>query len=155
MSKWCGIGDDWISAGLRHYVTLDRKRQNGAEVLHIACAQSVAILRLQFVKGSTGNGNYAEQNEEEGLPHGGFVLHNIALPGCGTGRIVVGDAYFSSVATAIKLRQIKLKFIEIVQQCIRKYPMQFLRSQELEEEGGFASVFHEIATGEVYMLALV
>lgn len=87
--------------------------------------------------------------------HGGSVLYNSVLPWRGTGRIVVGDAYFASVATAQQLLTIDFKFIGSVKQCSRKFPMEHLAKQELGERGLFSSMVHRKDDGCVDMLSLV
>ena len=32
ISRWYGLGGDWINTGLPHYVALDRKPENGCEI---------------------------------------------------------------------------------------------------------------------------
>lgn len=151
MSKWYGVGGDWISAGLPHYVSLDRKPENGAEIQNVACARSGVMLRLKLVKGTQVDNNDAE---DEIVPHGGMILYNLLLPWRGTGRLAVGDAYFASVATAHKLLSIDFKFIGTVKQCYRRFPMKVLSEQELQSRGSFCSMIHKDDRGIIEMLAL-
>lgn len=48
MSKLYGVGGEWISAGLPHYVALDRKPENGAEVQNLTCSRSGVMLCLKL-----------------------------------------------------------------------------------------------------------
>jgi hypothetical protein len=38
ISRWYGMGGDWINVGLPMYVAMDRKRENGAEIQNACCA---------------------------------------------------------------------------------------------------------------------
>ena len=50
MSRWYGHGGHWINAGLPHYVAIDRKPENGAEIQNAACGKSGVLIQLKLVK---------------------------------------------------------------------------------------------------------
>ena len=39
MSKWYGLGGDWINIGLPMYVAIDRKPVNGCEIQNVCCGR--------------------------------------------------------------------------------------------------------------------
>lgn len=49
MIRWYGIGGAWIDMGLPHYVSIDRKPEDGCEVQTIACGTTGIIWRLEVV----------------------------------------------------------------------------------------------------------
>jgi hypothetical protein len=44
MSKWYGLGGEWINEGLPMYVAIDRKPENGCEIQDLACGESGVML---------------------------------------------------------------------------------------------------------------
>lgn len=152
MSKWNGIVGSWISAGLRHYVSLERKPEDGAEIQNVSCARSGVMLRLKLVKGSTSENN---DTEDEDVSHGGMVLYNLLLTWRGTRRLAVGDAYFVSVPTAQKLLSIDFRLFGTVKQCSRMFPMKTLSEQELQSRGSFRYVIHKDSRVIIEILAPV
>ena len=46
MSRWYGLGGDWIDVGLLHYVAMDLKLENGCETQDAARGRSGIMLRL-------------------------------------------------------------------------------------------------------------
>jgi hypothetical protein len=49
ISHWYGHGGFWINHGLPHYVTINRKPENGAEIQNAACGRSGTKLSLKLV----------------------------------------------------------------------------------------------------------
>ena len=50
MSRWYGLGGEWIDVGLPIYRAIDRKPENGCEVKTSACVRSGIMLRLEIIK---------------------------------------------------------------------------------------------------------
>ncbi len=64
--------------------------------------------------------------EENGYNHGCNVLHDLVEPWANSGRIVVGDSYFASTQSAIRLFSMGLRFIGVIKTATTGYPMQYL-----------------------------
>lgn len=50
ISRWYGLGGSWINKGLPHYVAMDRKPEDGAEIQDSCCGKSNIMMRLKLVK---------------------------------------------------------------------------------------------------------
>jgi len=50
ISRWYGLGGNWINIGLPMYVATDRKPGNGCAIQNAGCADSRIMLRLLLVK---------------------------------------------------------------------------------------------------------
>ena len=50
MSRWYGLGGNWINMGLPMYVAIDRKPEDGMEVQDACCAMSNVMMQLKIVK---------------------------------------------------------------------------------------------------------
>ena len=50
ISRWYGLGGNWINIGLPHYVAMDRKPEHGCEIQNCCDAMSGIMLRLKLVK---------------------------------------------------------------------------------------------------------
>jgi hypothetical protein len=44
ISRWYGLGGDWINVGLPMYVAMERKPENGAEIQNACCADSGVMI---------------------------------------------------------------------------------------------------------------
>jgi len=53
ISRWCGLGGSWINKGLPHYVSIDRKPEDGAEIQDSCCGKCNIMMRLKLVKTPT------------------------------------------------------------------------------------------------------
>lgn len=85
MSRWYGLGGDWINTGLPHYVAIDRKPENGAEIQNIADGESgIMLLQLAVVKSKRYRQDYEENEETEQLNHGCWVCTDVYFFLCKT-----------------------------------------------------------------------
>ena len=100
ISRWYGLGRDWIDVGLPHYVCLDRKIESGCELKSACCGASVIVLRLEITKSAE---EKSEQSYEASEAHGTATVLRLVEPWFLTNRHVYADSYFASVATAIAL----------------------------------------------------
>lgn len=75
MSRWYGMGGDWINAGLPHYVAIDRKPENGCEIQNLADGESGIMLQLAVVKSKRFRDRY--ETEDENMTHGCWVSHTL------------------------------------------------------------------------------
>lgn len=57
VSRFYGLGGDWIDTGLLRYVVLDRKPAKGCEIRTAACGKIGMMIRLEIVKSSTESEN--------------------------------------------------------------------------------------------------
>jgi hypothetical protein len=76
--------------------------------------------------------------------HGCKVLLELVCNWANTGRVVVADSYFASVQTALRLKEIGLRFIGTVKTAHKGFPMRYLSQVELSGgKGDFASLLHK------------
>lgn len=155
ISRWYGQGGSWINLGLPMYVAIDRKPEYGCEIQNICCGRSGVMLKLRLVK-SAALEEYHTQMNEEGIIHGAAVLKDLVINYANSNRIVCADSYFASVQTCEVMKRIGLRFIGVVKNCSKQFPMAKLSEIELEERGdSFALVSKDIITKKVDMFALV
>ena len=48
ISRWYGLGGDWIDKRLPHYMAIDRKPDNGCEIQNSACGKSGIMIHLKL-----------------------------------------------------------------------------------------------------------
>ena len=150
VSRWYGLGGDWIDIGLPMYVALDRKPENGMEIQNICDAESGIVMQLKLVKG-------AEYNDtSNGLNHGTNVLIDLLRPWINTQRIdVVADSYFASVATTDELDKLGFDFTGPVKTATKNYPMDYLKNVVLPGRGGHHAICCYNDDGTVDKIAVV
>lgn len=84
MSRWYGIGGEWINAGLPHYVAIDRKPENGCEIQNIADGESGIMLQLAIgVKSQRHRDPHWYKEEDDNMTHDGcwgsfFLLNQLS-----------------------------------------------------------------------------
>ena len=105
ISRWYGLGEDWIDVGLPHYVAMDRKSENGCEIQDATCGRSGIILRLEIF---TATDETREKDFEDAMPHGAAVVRRLVDPWISAKRTVCADSYFISVDTAQMLGRVGL-----------------------------------------------
>lgn len=81
ISRWYGLGGEWINIGLPMYIAIERKLENGCKIQDAACGRSKTMVRLKLVKTSTevAAGSIAEDGE--GHSHGTKVLLSLIFLG--------------------------------------------------------------------------
>ena len=127
MCRWYGIGGNWINMGLPHYVAMDRKPENGCEVQNCCDGVSGIMLRMKLVKSPEDEATPAVAGAGGiTLTHGGKVLWELVQPWRNTHRVVCGDSFFASVSAARHLYRNGLRFIGVVKQATKEFPMQHL-----------------------------
>jgi Transposase IS4 len=146
MSRWYGIGGDYINKGLPMYVAIDRKPENGCEIQNVCCGRSGVMLQLKIVKtsqeqriiameqtrGERDNERELEgalEENDSGLPHGAVVLSQLVSPLFHSNRLVCADSYFSSVAAAEELKRNGLRYIGVVKTATKKFPMELFKAR--------------------------
>lgn len=137
MSRWYGLGGDYIDVGLPTYRALDRKPESGCEIKSSACGRSGIMLRLEIVKSPSDD---VDTDCDRGLSHGAAVTRRLVYPWSGTNRIVCGDSYFASVHTAQVLYAMGLRFIGVVKTANTRFPYKHLSSFPMDGRGVWKSM---------------
>ena len=67
ISRWYGLGGDWIDIGVPNYVALDRKPESGCELKSACCGDTGILLRLEISKSAADTAELVhEQSEQHG-----------------------------------------------------------------------------------------
>ena len=135
ISRWYGLGGEWINIGLPMYIAIERKPDNGCEIQDAACGRSKIMIRLKLVKTSTEEAADSIAEDDQGHLHGTKVLLNLILPWANSDRVVCADSYFASVGAAETLKRIGLRFIGVVKTATKRFPMKHLSQIELVNRG--------------------
>ena len=61
MSRWYGLGGNWINMGLPHYVAMDRKPEDGCEIQNCCDGISGIMMRLKLVKSAVAEATATEE----------------------------------------------------------------------------------------------
>lgn len=101
MSKLYGLGGNWINIGLPHYIAIDRKTENGAEIQNSACGRSGIMIKLKLVKGTTGNLE-TTGNLDQDVGHATSVTLDLVTPWRGRTELCV------EIRTSRVLRQLSI-----------------------------------------------
>lgn len=152
MSRWYGLGGDWIDVGLPTYRAIDRKPENGCEIKNSACGRSGIMLRMEIVKSPV---DVVQDEAVHGLSHGAAVTKRLVDPWSHSNRIVCGDSYFASVHTAQVLKGIGLGFIGVVKTAHRKFPLKYLGSLPIDGRGKWVTMIHKDVTGGCDLAAVL
>lgn len=154
MSKWYGLGGDWINRGLPMFVAIDRKPGNGCEIQNAACGRSGMMMRLHIVTSAEHQRAHADE-EDADIGHETAVLKRLVGPWASSGRIVCADSYYASVEAAVVLRGMGLGFEGVVKTATRGYPMSELSQLEMAARGNHATYVHTGNDGAVDLMAIV
>ena len=65
ISRWYGLGGNWINMGLPHYVAMDRKPEHGCEIQNCCDGISGIMLRLKLVKSQAAEEAINEQQRRD------------------------------------------------------------------------------------------
>ncbi|KAG7352288.1 transposase IS4 [Nitzschia inconspicua] len=125
------------------------KPEAGCEVQNAADGESGVILRLKLVK------TELEAREDDGLTLGTRVAKYLVEQWARTDRIVCGDSFFASVATAKELKSMGLRFIGVVKNASSHYSMTWFSSLELSNRGDHKGLVHLDTDGNPDMMAFV
>lgn len=152
MSRWYGLGGDWIDVGLPTYRAIERKPENGCEVKSSACGRSGIMLRLEIVKSAMDD---AGADVDAGMSHGTAVTLRLVSPWLRSDRVVCGDSYFASVETARVLYDNRMRFIGVVKTAHRSFPLTHLGAQPMSSRGKWISMLHSDETKQYSIAALM
>jgi hypothetical protein len=131
ISRWYGMGGDWINVGLPMNVAMDQKPENGAELQNACCAVSGVMLRLRIHKSKAVD----SLDLDPMLGHGTAVLRDLVLPWSETGRVVAANSFFASVEAAQVLFRIGLRFVGVVKTATKRFPMAALSKVQMPTRG--------------------
>jgi hypothetical protein len=156
ISRWYGLGGEWINIGLPMYIAIDRKPENGCEIQDSACGKSGIMLRIRLVKTSIEEeANSIHVDEEDGMLHGTKVLLELVSPWAHSDRLICADSYFASVGAAETLKSLGLRFIGVVKTATRHFPLAYLSNLELENRGDRSGLIHYGPDGLPSLLSFV
>jgi len=139
MSKWNGLGGNWINVGLPTFISMERKPEDGCEIQNVCCARSKIMMQIKVVAHEDAAATEADGNaDDDGVPHAVQVMKQLMNPWLHDGeRIICGDSYFASVRAARHMMEYGIRFIGVVKNATREFPMQHLSSLELNGRGDF------------------
>ena len=151
ISRWYGLGGNWIDIGLPMYVAMERKPENGGEIQDSCDGDTGIMLRLIVVKGADPDPNANE------LPHGANVMLDLVEPWLNKARRAVkGDSFFASVAAASALDDANMDFTGPVKQATKQFPMDYLKNFVLPDgRGSHHAVCCYDDNGDIDMIAVV
>ena len=130
VSRWYGLGGNWIDVGLPMYVAIDRKPENGGEIQNICDGKSGVMMQLKVVKAADPD---APSN---GHLHGTNVLVELLQPWHNTlRRLVCADSYFASFDCAETLEELNFSFSGPVKNSTTSFPMGHLRNLVADGRG--------------------
>ena len=132
---------------------MERNLDNGCEIQDACAGRSKVMIRLKLVKGSVDN--KMSTNEDPGGLHGTIVMKKLVAPWRNSGRMVCADSYFASVTCAIAMRDMGLRFIDVVKTTTKQYPHHYLSTVELPEKGDHKGVLNIEPTTLYTLLAFV
>lgn len=167
MSRWYGIGGDWINDGVPHYMAIDRKvrrgrgryvaaacltiithmpslysllqPENGCEIQNAACGVTGIMMTLHIVKGA--EEVLEVDDDDRRMLHGCQVmLHLLRHWRSAKERIVCADSYFASVPAALRLYEYGFRFIGVVKTATKGYPKDYLGSVMMPVRGTVAAL---------------
>jgi hypothetical protein len=148
--------------GLPHYLAIDRNPDNGCKIQASGCGKRGVMLQLKVVKTTTEETALQRQQqtvnvdvEYQQLQHGTQVCVDLVKAWSHTHRLVCGYSYFASVHTAKTLLQMGIRFIGVVKNSSRRFPMKFLSEIELRERGNRCGLAAKDADGVPRYLAYV
>lgn len=139
MSRWYGLGGEWVDVGLPTYRAIDRKPENGCEIKTSSCGRSGILLRMEIVKSPTED---SRADKDAGMSHGTALTCRLTAPWAHTNRIVCADSYFASVETARVLYNLGTRFIGVVKTAHRGFPLAHLGAVPMRGRGQWTSMVH-------------
>jgi hypothetical protein len=131
---WLGKDGQWHHEGMPHVTKIIRKpRSVMAELKSLCDALTGIMIALELQEGKDVMATKEFACAPHSYPH--HVALDLRLTKCaglhGTGRVLVGDSYFSSVIALLRLHQYGLFFWGIVKTATALYPMRFLKEKSV------------------------
>lgn len=133
MFAWYGRGS-YEEKGMPAVMKIKRKPKGiGCEVKTAADAGSKIMLRMEINEGKDG---MKDKKWQKDFGAGTATALRLTEPWHGTGRVIIGDSWFSSVKTSIELKSRGLFYIGCVKTATSKFPIKELISRCPQERGG-------------------
>ena len=79
MSRWYGIGGNWINSGLPDYIAIDRKTENGCDIQNTADGLSGIMMQMKLVNNSSEEDLHSPE-ENYGFLHCTKVMLSLLQP---------------------------------------------------------------------------
>ena len=155
ISRWYGLGGDWINIGLPMYVAIERKPENGCEIQDAACGKSGIMISLRVVKTSIEEERNSTREHDNGMLHGTKILLELVDKWAHSDQVVCADLYFASVGAAKALLSIGLRFVGVVKTATKAFPLKHLSELELEKRGDREGLIFKGDDGRPELLAFV
>jgi hypothetical protein len=112
------------------------------------------MMRLKLVKTSEEESPHLNV-VDRGLNHGTVIIKSLVSPWIMSDLIVCADSYFASVATALELKRLGLRFIGVVKTATKQFPLAHLSGLELRDRGDHRGVVSKGIDGQPSLLAFV
>lgn len=129
---WLGKDGQWCHDGMPHVTKIARKpRSVMAELKSLCDALTGIMIAVELQEGKDAMKTKEFAAPPDSMPH--HVALNLRLTKLaglhGTGRVLVGDSYFSSVNALLRLHEFGLFFWGIVKTATALYPMRVLKDK--------------------------
>lgn len=129
-------------AGMPAVIKIKRKPKGvGCEMKTLADAHTRIMLQMEI---NEGKDSMQEKQWQRELGAGTATTLRLSQPWHGTGRVVIGDAWFGSVKTTVEMKKRGLFFMGMVKVATTNYPLKEIKTRCPAEKGG-----HVAATAEV------
>ena len=149
ISRWYGVGGDWINAGLPMYIAMDRKPENGCEIQDSCDGETGIMLQLKLVK------TKVEEDRRVGLVDDGAgdsdtkiakgtkVVLELVKPWTNTDtpRIILGDSAFASLPTCDVMKANGLRFMGPIKTAHKGYCHEVFNEYELSARGQYHGLY--------------
>ena len=130
MSSWLGLEAEYSLNGIPHKTKIKRKPKVELKAL-IDCKSSI-MMCLELCEGAL---RQCSKLYEQEYGSGTAVTLRMSAPWHGKAHIVIADSAFSSVATAVALKQHGTYFIGIVKTAHKMNPKQFMGTHDFSKRG--------------------
>ena len=135
MSRWYGIGGNWINSSFPQYIAINRKPENGCDIHNSDYVISGIMIQLNLFK-TFSEEDIHDYKEHDGLVHGTKLIINIFYPWVNNQwHVVRADIYVDSVQACDELKKRGLRFIGVVKTATRGLCMEKLSEIELARRG--------------------
>ena len=151
LSRWYGLGGDWIDTGLPHYVDMDQKTENRCELKTAACGKRGIVIRIGNVVSAE---DTSMRDFENAHLHGTAMTLRLLQPWFHTNCVVCANSYFASVHRAESLYEKGLRFTGVVKTSTKKYPMKYLSHLEIAEKGEHVTLVSKPIAGPHLMAVM-
>jgi len=148
MIRWYGLGGPWLDVGLPHYVSIDRKPEDGAEMWTLCDGHGGFLLRMEICMGElTSKKSFAVEYNQ-----GTAVAARLVEPFRDPKRAVYADSWFASMELCQFLREkFDMYFTGVVKTATSGFPASELNEVKVDSKGQWASMTHTSPKGDEYI----